>query len=92
VGVAFVIGTVELLSVLQSQLRLSGGIWDYSARFNINHAGFMIVGVFVVTWVVALSVWRFGQIETRWEERAAEARAARAAAGGGLAEELELTG
>ena len=97
VGVAFVIGTVELLSVLQSQLRLNGGIWAYSARFNINHAGFMIVGVFVVTWVLALSIWRFGRIETRWETRAAEARAARGdgglagEGGGGLAGELELS-
>ncbi|HET6963490.1 MAG TPA: HoxN/HupN/NixA family nickel/cobalt transporter, partial [Acidimicrobiales bacterium] len=78
VGVAFVIGSIELLSVLQSQLNLSGGIWTFSANFNINHAGFMIVGVFVATWVVALAVWRFGRIEARWEERAAEARAARA--------------
>ena len=80
VGVAFVIGTIELMSVLQSQLQLNGGIWSYASRFNINHAGFMIVGVFVATWVVALSIWRFGRIETRWEARAAEARAARAEA------------
>jgi high-affinity nickel-transport protein len=80
VGVAFVIGTIELLSVLQSQLGLSGGIWSYAARFNLNHAGFVIVGVFVATWVVALSVWRFGRIESRWEQRAAEARSARAQA------------
>jgi high-affinity nickel-transport protein len=77
VGVAFVIGTIELLSVLQTQLRLNGGIWTFAAGFNINHAGFIIVGVFVATWLVALSVWRFGRIEARWEQRAAEARAAR---------------
>jgi high-affinity nickel-transport protein len=80
VGVAFVIGTIELLSVLQSQLNLTGSIWDYAANFNINHAGFFIVGVFVVVWAVALSVWRFGKIEARWEQKAAEARAERAAA------------
>jgi high-affinity nickel-transport protein len=77
VGVAFVIGSIELLSVLQSQLRLTGGIWTFAADFNINHAGFFIVAVFVATWVVALAVWRFGRIESRWELRAAEARAAR---------------
>jgi high-affinity nickel-transport protein len=77
VGVAFVIGTIELLSVLQTQLRLNGGIWTFAAGFDINHAGFIIVGVFVATWLVALSVWRFGRIEARWEQRAAEARAAR---------------
>ena len=76
VGVAFVIGTIELLSVLQGQLKLTGGIWSFSANFNINHAGFIIVGVFVFTWVVALSIWRFGRIEARWERGASEARPA----------------
>jgi high-affinity nickel-transport protein len=80
VAVAFVIGTIELLSVLQSQVKLSGGIWSFVANFNINRAGFFIVGVFVVTWVVALVVWRFARIESRWEESAARARAARAGA------------
>ncbi len=75
VGVAFVIGTIELLSVMQSQLNLNGGVWTYAAAFNINHAGFFIVGVFVVTWVVALSVWRYGRVEERWTNHAAEARA-----------------
>ena len=37
---------------------LSGGFWDFVENFNINTAGFIIVGVFVVTWVVALCVWR----------------------------------
>ncbi|HVA73839.1 MAG TPA: HoxN/HupN/NixA family nickel/cobalt transporter [Acidimicrobiales bacterium] len=66
VVVAFVIGTIEVFSVLQSEFGLTGGLWDYAARFNINTAGFFIVGLFVVTWVVALLVWRFGRVETRW--------------------------
>jgi high-affinity nickel-transport protein len=33
---------------------------------NINLLGFVIVGLFVVTWVVALAVWRFGRIEDKW--------------------------
>jgi high-affinity nickel-transport protein len=78
VGVAFVIGTIELLSVLQGQLNLNGGLWSFAANFNINHAGFIIVGVFVITWAVALSIWRFGRIEARWEQHANQARAARA--------------
>jgi high-affinity nickel-transport protein len=75
VGVALVIGTIELMSVLQSQLNLNGGIWTFSASFNINHAGLVIVGIFVVTWAIALSVWRFGRIEARWEAHAETARA-----------------
>lgn len=73
VGVAFVIGTIELLSVLQSQLHLNGGVWTFSAKFNLNHAGFIIVGVFAVTWAIALAIWKFARVEARWEQSAARA-------------------
>jgi high-affinity nickel-transport protein len=36
------------------------------AGFNINTAGFVIVGMFVLTWVVALAIWRIGNIEEKW--------------------------
>lgn len=78
VAVAFIIGTIELMSVLQSQLNLAGGIWSFAARFNINHAGFYIVGVFVVIWGIALSIWRFGHIEERWEHYAGTGHATQA--------------
>ena len=74
VTVAFVIGTIELLSVLASQLQLTGGIWNWTGKFNINQAGYIIVGLFVVTWVGALSIWRFGNVEARWDRAAAAAR------------------
>ncbi len=70
VGVALVIGTIELLSVLGSQLNLTGGIWNWTKDFNINHAGYIIGGLFVATWVVALSVWRWGRVEDRWDRAA----------------------
>jgi high-affinity nickel-transport protein len=78
VFVAFIIGTIELLQVLSGQLNLTGGFWDWDNNFNINHAGFWIVGAFVVTWAVALAIWHFGNIEARWETSAAQARAERA--------------
>ena len=37
-----------------------------SADFDLNNVGFVIVGLFVLTWVVALLVWRFGRIEEKW--------------------------
>jgi high-affinity nickel-transport protein len=76
VAVAFVIGTIEILGLVASELHLGGSFWAAMAGFDINTAGFIIVGLFVVTWVVALAVWRFGRIEARWEDAAARARAA----------------
>jgi high-affinity nickel-transport protein len=79
VAVAAFIGTVELLSILGTELTLSGGVWDLTANFNINEAGYFIVGIFVITWMAALAIWRFGRVEARWEASAARARSARSA-------------
>src|SRR5579871_4813979 len=67
VFVAVFIGTIEILGLIGSEYNLSGGFWSFMGNFNINKAGFVIVGVFVVTWAVALAVWRFGRIEQKWE-------------------------
>ncbi|MGH7643442.1 MAG: HoxN/HupN/NixA family nickel/cobalt transporter [Candidatus Dormibacteria bacterium] len=74
VGVAFLIGTIEILGLVAVELKLKGGFWNNAAHFNINAAGFIIVGLFVVTWVAALTIWRFGRIENRWERAAARSR------------------
>ena len=41
-------------------------MWDWIAGLDLNVLGFGIVGLFVLTWVVALAVWRFGRIEEKW--------------------------
>jgi len=73
VFVALFIGTIDLLGLLGSELNLTGGFWDVLVGFDINKAGFIIVGVFVLTWAVALSVWHFGRIEQKWETRTVSA-------------------
>jgi high-affinity nickel-transport protein len=78
VAVALFIGGLEVAQVFANQLSLSGGFWDYASNFNINRAGFIIVGIFVVTWVIALSIWRFAKVEARWEQSADAARAKQA--------------
>ena len=67
IAAAFLIGTVELLGILTSELHLHGPFWDFMANFDINKAGFTIAVLFVVVWVGAVAVWRFGNIESRWE-------------------------
>ncbi len=70
VFVAFFVGTVEILGLVARQSHLSGGFWSFLQGFSINTAGFVIVGMFVLTWVVALAIWRFGRIEQKWEAAA----------------------
>ena len=76
VFVAVFIGAVEVLGLLAQQGNLSGSGWAWVANFNINTAGFVIVGVFVLTWIVALSIWRFAKIEQKWDAANAAAAAA----------------
>jgi nickel/cobalt transporter (NiCoT) family protein len=67
VFVALFVGAVELLGLLGQDANLSGSAWSFLENFNINTAGFVIVGVFVLTWIVALCIWHFGRIEQKWE-------------------------
>ena len=78
VFVALFIGTVELVGLLSTETHLHGAFWDWAANFNINRAGFIIAGAFVVVWLLAVSVWRWGRVEDRWERAAVRAAAARA--------------
>jgi nickel/cobalt transporter (NiCoT) family protein len=66
VAVALLIGSIELLSVLADRLTLTGGVWDFVSGVDLNVLGYVIVGLFVLTWMVALAVWRFAHIEERW--------------------------
>jgi nickel/cobalt transporter (NiCoT) family protein len=66
VAVALLIGTAELLSVLSGQLGWSGGFWHWTANLDLNTLGFAIVGLFVVTWIVALLIWHYADIENKW--------------------------
>jgi nickel/cobalt transporter (NiCoT) family protein len=76
VMVALVIGGVELLGLLSQQLNITGRFWTDMQNANINSLGFVIVGLFVATWAVALLVWRVCRIEEKWSAgiRAAQPR------------------
>jgi high-affinity nickel-transport protein len=66
VAVALIIGTIELLGLLADQLGWAGGIWDLIGALDLNILGYVIVGLFVLTWVGSLLVWRYARIEDKW--------------------------
>jgi nickel/cobalt transporter (NiCoT) family protein len=66
VGVALAIGLVEVLQVAVDRLPLSGGFWTFVGAIDFGALGYVIVAMFVVTWVVAAVVWRTRRIEERW--------------------------
>ncbi|WP_064745323.1 HoxN/HupN/NixA family nickel/cobalt transporter [Pseudonocardia acaciae] len=67
--VALVVGVIELLQLLADKLGVdpdSGGPLGLVGSLDLENVGYVIVALFVLTWVVALAVWRFGRIEERW--------------------------
>jgi high-affinity nickel-transport protein len=69
VAICLVIGAVEALSLLPQEmhgLSRTSGFWGVISRFNINIAGFVIVGLFLATWMAALLIWRYAHIEGKF--------------------------
>jgi len=70
VSICFFIGTIEVLGLLPTEINgLHGGFWNYMEAFDINKAGFVIVGMFIVCWASALAFWKFGHVEEKWRGR-----------------------
>jgi nickel/cobalt transporter (NiCoT) family protein len=66
VAVALLIGTIELLGLFAGQLGLRGPFWEWLGGLDLNVVGFVVVGMFILTWAIALLVWRYGRIEEKW--------------------------
>lgn len=68
--VALVIGVIVLAGLLVERLGITTGPLAFIGSADLEFVGFAIVGLFVLSWVVALGIWRFGRIEERWAARA----------------------
>ncbi|MCU1656489.1 MAG: high-affinity nickel-transporter [Pseudonocardiales bacterium] len=66
VAVALLVGTIELVGVLHDQLHTADPITTWISGLNLNNVGFMIVGLFVVVWAIAMAYWKIGHVERRW--------------------------
>ncbi len=68
VAVALLIGGQEILSIFAERLEVESGVLAWIGNLDLGDLGFIIVGLFVLTWAVALAVWRFAGVERRWQD------------------------
>jgi nickel/cobalt transporter (NiCoT) family protein len=63
--VALLVGGIEVFGLLKDQLQLTGGFWDIIASLNENFGtlGFVIVGIFALSWVVSVIIYRFKRLD-----------------------------
>jgi high-affinity nickel-transport protein len=66
VVVALVIGVIVLAGLLADRLGIHSGPLAVIGSLDLQFVGFMIVGIFIAAWMIALAVWHFGQVEDRW--------------------------
>ena len=76
VAVALVIGVIEIVSIFVQRLGITEGPLAAIGGVDLNNVGFVIVGVFVLTWLVAVVVWHVGRIEEKWSQNLKPVRAA----------------
>ncbi len=61
--IALVIGVIELLQIIIQVTNLQGQPWSAIEGWDfIGQAGFVIVALFVLTWAVALFIYRAGRV------------------------------
>jgi high-affinity nickel-transport protein len=66
VAVAFIIGTIEVVGLLHDDAGLSSPVTDWIAGLNLDDVGFIIVGLFVAVWAIAIAYWRLAKVDRRW--------------------------
>jgi high-affinity nickel-transport protein len=59
VGVAFAVGTAELLQALASSDWIHGRLAVFAGRIPLDNAGYYIVGLFVALWALS---WMIGRL------------------------------
>jgi high-affinity nickel-transport protein len=77
VAVALLIGTIELVSILTDKLSITSGPLAWVGSLDLNHVGYAVVALFLLTWLLAVAVWRWGRVEERWSAHLGAPDAAR---------------
>jgi nickel/cobalt transporter (NiCoT) family protein len=63
--VALIMGGIEILGLIRDQLKMQGTFWDAVAALNDKSGmlGFIIIGVFVVSWVTSILIYRLNRFD-----------------------------
>lgn len=65
--VAFVVGTVELVSLLADRFGAADRRpWSWLTGIDLNTIGIVIVVTFLVTWIGAVAVWKLRRFDERY--------------------------
>jgi len=57
--VALIVGGIEILALVSDRLQMHGAIWDAvnSLSDNFGTVGFVVIGVFVASWIISMIIY-----------------------------------
>jgi high-affinity nickel-transport protein len=66
VVVAFAVGGIEALGLLAGKFHLTGRAWGFVGRLNQNFGllGYCIIGLFILSWIVSVAVYKWRRFDT----------------------------
>lgn len=70
--VALVVGVIVLVTLLVDKLDIDSGPLKAIGTLELSYVGYLVVGLFLVTWAIAVAVWKLGRIEERYSVSAAD--------------------
>ncbi|MBO0791939.1 MAG: HoxN/HupN/NixA family nickel/cobalt transporter [Ktedonobacteraceae bacterium] len=56
--VALIIGTLEVLSIVSELFKLNGSFWDFLGALDFGIVGGIIIGVFILSWIISAIIYR----------------------------------
>ncbi len=64
--VAVLVGGIEVLGLIAGRLNLDGPLWSMIGSLNENFGsvGFLIIAIFVVSWLISIAVYRLGRFDS----------------------------
>ena len=62
---ALLIGGIELVQVLTRALGLTAGVWGRLQALDFGRIGYLLVGLFILTWSLSYGAWRLLRLEQR---------------------------
>lgn len=64
--VALVVGVIVLVTLLVDRLGIDSGPLQVIGTLELDNVGYIVVGLFLLTWIIAVAVWKLGRIEERY--------------------------
>lgn len=51
---------------MADKFKLSGGFWSFIESIQFDYLGYILVALFLITWLISTLIWKFGKVEQRW--------------------------